>query len=196
MLSKASLTTAQWRQATTLSEIFTAANAALLLVGNTTRRTNSLRSTRKANISLSVISSWTFSRYHAQSPTFARIPSWHYTFNFFTIRPEALNNQPSWFRLQDPSSLLDCLHQHQCTIERERSCWRFPQERSFLDNNCTSTYPFRRPVFHFVPCSLILPEQHVAISAWRARWTALFLISPSSAPLIYIASSIDKPRSI
>ena len=33
-----------------------------------TRRTNSLRSTRRANISLSVISSWTFNRYHAQSP--------------------------------------------------------------------------------------------------------------------------------
>ena len=36
-----------------------------------------------------------FNRYHAQSPTFARIPSWrYYTFNFFTIRPEALN-QPA-----------------------------------------------------------------------------------------------------
>jgi hypothetical protein len=85
-----------------------------------TRRTISLRSTRKANISLSVISSWTFSRYHAQSPTFARTPSWrYYTFNFFTIRPEVLN-QPAVMR--DPSSLLDCLHQHQCTIERERGC--------------------------------------------------------------------------
>ena len=41
-----------------------------------TRRTNSLKNTRKANISLSVISSWTFNRYHAQSP--ARIPTGRY----------------------------------------------------------------------------------------------------------------------
>lgn len=55
-------------------------------------------------------------------------------------------------------------------------------EGSFLDNNCTVTYPFRRPVFHFVSCSLILPEQHIVISAWCARWIALFLISPFSTP--------------
>lgn len=111
----------------------------------------------------------------------ALIPTWRY-YNLFTIRPEALNQSASWFRLQDPSPLLDYLHQHKCTIESGRGCWRCPQEGSFLDN-CTITYPFRRPVFIFVSCSLILPEQHIVISAWRARWIALFLISHPS-PLL------------
>ena len=110
----------------------------------------------------------------------ALIPTWRY-YNLFTIRPEALNQSASWFRLQDPSPLLDYLHQHKCTIESGRGCWRCPQEGSFLDN-CTITYPFRRPVFIFVSCSLILPEQHIVISAWRARWIALFLISPTHPP--------------
>jgi hypothetical protein len=36
-----------------------------------------------------------------------------------------------------------------------------------------------------VPCSLILPEQQVVTSAWRARWTSSFLISPSAPPYLY-----------
>lgn len=87
------------------------------------------------------------------------------------------------------------LQQHQCTIERERVAEGVHSQERFPNNtHCTTTY--RRPVFNFVPCSLIFPGQQLIRHGTQRRtcWTVPFLARPPYPPLdllIYIASSID-----
>ena len=127
------------------------------------RRTNCRRSTRKANISLSVISSWTFSRYHAPSPTI------HSHSQLAILYLKFLHDNA-----RSPNSI--SRHDSRSRIHR---LW-------YIDVDVVN-----------VPLKGIgIFEVSVVISTWRARWTAFYVISPPPHHLIYIASSIDKPRSI
>jgi len=126
-----------------------------------TRRMSRLRSTKKANISLNVIYSWTCSRYCAQPPTVARLFT---TTSMYHRKGKGCRRRP------------------------------FSGERFPNNTHCTTTY--RRPVFNFVPCSLIFPGQQLIRHGTQRRtcWTVPFLARPPYPPLdllIYIASSID-----
>jgi len=166
---KENLMTAQWQQANTPSEIFTAANAALLLAGNTTRHMTHLRSTRKANISLSVIYSWTCNRVYPRNRSQSLVfPVGDLICNKATTHIHTRACMPCVMM-----DLLSFLHQHQCTIEKEDA---LRKEDTDSDGQFfTST----------IPCSLIFLG---LTSSWHGPQNLL----DSQVPLlIYVPSFVD-----